>query len=170
MITSEAHGFEYPRDINYRADPNICVPAAFAYVMFCIDAPTELWRPEAMDALTGRKPGELTYDNSLLIGALLDQEAVITEINKFDNSRFIADGLAYLEEYHATGWLKATPNEFYGYWSPERLATQQEFTARHLERVKTYGQQYKVVKSQPTVEQVDLKILKSIFVDRKPLQ
>ncbi len=151
MRLNECSGVKYPADVDYLPDPNACTPAAFAYLMFCIDAPEALWTPQAMDEITGRKPGELTYNSGLVLHALLENGAKITECNDFDNQRFINEGLEYLEEYHSSGWAAKDPRAFFEYWSQQRVEAQQQHTVSFLEGTRQHGSNYAAITKVPTM-------------------
>ncbi len=151
MILGEHLGISYPADIQYHPDENACTPAAFAFLMFRIGAPEPLWTPGAMDAMTGRKPGELTHNSGVLVHALLGQGATIVECSSFDNNRFVRDGLQYLEEYHAAGWLGSNPAAFYDYWTDSRIDVQMQHTADYIKGVAKYGDSYTAVTRKPDV-------------------
>ena len=150
MMLPNSHEQSYPTGIDYHPDDNACVSASLAYLMFRIDAPKQFWQPKAIDTITGRTPGGLTFNAGAGLLALMDLGAEITDIVSFDNNRFIKEGLPYLEEYHSEGWLKDTPQAFYEYWTDERLSIQQKYTADFLAGSAVYGKQYEHFQADPT--------------------
>lgn len=153
MQVSEHLGQPYPSEINYN-DRFSCFGAAVAYAMFRAGAAQELWRPSAIDEITGREPGGLTYDTPAGLLALMEQGVPITNFHAFDNMRFVSEGLPYLEEYYAQTWLGDDPQNFYEYWTPQRLASQQDYMARLLKVTPSLGKLWEVKKVNPTIEDI----------------
>jgi hypothetical protein len=70
-----------PEGIDYlSAGKNSCFSAAIAFIMHQMDCPRAYWQPQAIDAVTGRRPGELTTNTNLGSLLLLDQGLTLTEI------------------------------------------------------------------------------------------
>jgi hypothetical protein len=89
MISTEVLGHSFPADIDYFPDKSSCVSSAYAFTLYKIGAPEELWQPAAIDIILGRKPGEVTYSAGVLNPVLMDQGARLTSIASFENARFV---------------------------------------------------------------------------------
>lgn len=140
----------YPPEIEY-FDPgnSACDPITTAYLLWRIGASEDLWQPNAVAEISGQLDGELSepargYRNTLL---LLENEADIVNIDPFDRKRLVAEGLDYMADFHADGWLKDDPTGFQNYWQDNLeefvdaskefdLRTQRDFSSTYRSEVR----------------------------------
>ena len=139
MQTTEIHGAPLPLGVDYSPDVNSCVPATFAYCAFRLGAPEEFWHPVSFDGLLRRESGSTVEEENYALASLVELGAKITVLTDFDDRRFVTEGMGYLLEYHADGWL-LEPEKFYGFWTDDKVIERVEAAGRALEFFDRYRQ------------------------------
>ena len=138
MEITEIHGAPLPKGVDYRPDDNSCVPATFSYCAFRLGAPEEYWHTKSFDGLLQRDPGSVVEEENYALASLVELGAKVTVLTDFDDRRFITEGMRYLLEYHANGWL-LEPERFYDFWTPEKVIERVEAAGRALEFFDRYS-------------------------------
>lgn len=148
---------DLPHGIDYRAHGvNGCYSAAIAYLMYRIGAPSRLWDPSAIDAITRREKdrGTSPTNTRQAVLSLLENGAEIIKVSAFDAERCLAEGLSYVREFDRDGWQAEDPDGYYAYWTEERVHDDITQRREYRRRLQAYGERAREVIREPTMQDI----------------